>query len=534
MENKEPLVAQQNEEAVETPTPRSYTVVETVFAWLSLLAGYAFFQSAPVGEHPFGGLLFVLCLYGVTVVFLQRCGIRLRGMALVAALSAVMLSLSLVLCANTTIHQAAYTYALVSYLYMVYAATGNALKTGFSNLVAADFFRALFVLPFASFGAIFRALVAHGGKKSGKIFLKALLGVGIALVPTVIVCGLLSYDSDFVQLMNRLLDWDMNIFVHIGNFLLGIPVGMYLFGAYVSAVDRRAADVITKEDCDNTWKSLKILPTVTSLAALLPILLVYVLFFVSQWDYYVACFVGRLPNETVYSDYAREGFFQLCTVSVINFVILAAVSLFTVRKGERPCLIQRILTVFLSVETLVLISTAMAKMAMYIRWYGLTPKRVYASWLMAVLAVVFLLIILHQCLHKIKLIPLAVSAFVVLFAVLAFSNVDAFIARYNVARYLDGSLETVDVSAMEDLGDSAIPSMVRLIKVLDEEEGRNIAEFSFDIYEDINLDSDVFGLYEKTAVYLYDQADEMRTDLFSLTVPRERAIAAFREIGILE
>ena len=533
MENVERPVEQHVETSAAVSTKRTYAVKETVFAWLSLLAGYAFFQSAPIDEHPFGGLLFVVLLYGVTVLFLHRCGIRLRGMALVATVSAVTVSLSLVLCANPMIHQAVYTYALVVYLYVLYAATGNSLKSGFSNLIAADFFRALFLLPFSSFGEIFRALFANGGKKGGKALLRVLLGVAIAFIPTVLVCVLLSYDNEFVQLLDRLLDWDADVFTHIGNAILGIPVGMYLFGAYVSGVDRRCADTITCADCVNGWQKVKVLPTLTALAALMPLLVVYGLFFVSQWDYYVACFAGRLPDETIYSDYARDGFFQLCTVSVINFVMLTAVSVFTARKGDRLGVIQRVLTVALSVETLILISTAMAKMAMYIRFYGLTPKRVYASWFMVVLAVIFLIVVLHQCWRNIKLIPLGISTCVVLFAVLVFSNADALIARYNVNRYLEGSLKTVDVSAMEELGDSAIPEMVRLIKVLDEREQREITEFDFEAYVDIDVNSDVFGLYEQTASYLYTQAMDLEHDLFSLTVPRIRAVRALEEMGFV-
>ncbi len=534
MENKELLIEQNEVVVSDPPKRRVYTVTETVFAWISLLAGYVFCCATPVTENPFGALLFVLCLYGVTAFFLRRCGVLLKGLPLYAALSAAALSLSLVLCANPTIHKAVYTYALAVYMYVVYAAAGNSLKNGFSNLVLADFFRALLILPFASFGAVFRALFANGGKKGGKVLLRVLLGVAIALVPTVVVCVLLSYDNDFVQLLDRLFDWDVDIFTHIGNLILGIPIGMYLFGAYVSAADHRCADVITCDDCERGLKKIKVLPTVTALAALLPILAVYVLFFVSQWKYYVACFVGELPAQTVYSEYARDGFFQLCTVSVINFVMLAAVSLFTARKGERPSGIQRVLTVSLSVETLILISTAVAKMVMYIDCYGLTPKRVYASWLMVVLAVIFVLIIVQQCVHKLKLIPAGITACVILFAVLAFSNVDAFIARYNVSRYLEGSLSEIDVVAMEELGDSAVPAMVRLMKNLDEQEERDIVDFDYEVYYDIDLDSGVFGLYEKVACYLYSSAERLESDVFSATIPRLRARTALQEIGIRE
>ena len=49
------------------------------------------------------------------------------------------------------------------------------------------------------------------------------------------------------------------------------------------------------------------------------------------------------------------------------------------------------------------------------------------------------------------------------------------IAKYNINRYIDGSLNTVDMCAMEDLGDAAIPELVRLAEHLDNMYNSNIS-----------------------------------------------------------
>ena len=54
-----------------------------------------------------------------------------------------------------------------------------------------------------------------------------------------------------------------------------------------------------------------------------------------------------------------------------------------------------------------------------------------------------------------------------MFGLLALSNVDGFIVRYNVGRYLEGSLDTVDVFTMAELGDAAVPELVYLIEELE-------------------------------------------------------------------
>ena len=55
-------------------------------------------------------------------------------------------------------------------------------------------------------------------------------------------------------------------------------------------------------------------------------------------------------------------------------------------------------------------------------------------------------------------------AFVALFAVLAFSNTDTLIAKYNIARYYDGSLPSVDVHLFRNLSDAALPELAELLE----------------------------------------------------------------------
>ena len=121
---------------------------------------------------------------------------------------------------------------------------------------------------------------------------------------------------------------------------------------------------------------------------------VYLFFFVSQWDYYLSAFTGKLPEGVVnYAEYARSGFFELCTVSAINLVIITAIALFMKRSGNGEKIFLRIVSALFSVMTLVLIGTALAKMYLYIDRFGLTVKRLLSSWLMIVIALIFVFVI---------------------------------------------------------------------------------------------------------------------------------------------
>ncbi len=502
------------------------SAVEVFFAWACLLAGYAWCRVFPAIDHPFGGALYLFAIFAVaTVVFL--CKRRRFGlMPVLMALSAVVLLPAMVLSGNQMIHFLVFTYGQLVWCYYIYAVAGQPLEKGFSTLLPGDFCKALFVMPFVSLGKIFGALFIGRGR-GGKAFLKILLGIAIAILPTVIVGALLSYDDAFTELFKKLfsISWG-SFFSHLFSIIFAIPIGMYFYGLFYSSA-RGKCDSFDAERCRRSAAGARILPRLTVLAAAVPLLVLYIVFFASQWELYLSAFSGVLPESFTAAQYAREGFSQLCTVAVINLVLLMAMQLFVRREGEKPALIARILSILFSVITLGLIATAFSKLYLYITRFGLTPKRVYAAWFMLILAVVFLLIILKQILIRFRLIPAATLVCVALFAVLALSGTDRLIAQYNVDRYLEGSLETVDVEAMEDLGDAAIPALVRLAKELDRKNGTNISEFRYDV-------ADFYDnyLYNRVGYALLDAADREPHTFYSFTLPRHRADAALKAAGI--
>ncbi len=507
------------------PVKEQFSVPDILFAWLALLAGYAFCRVFPVVSHPFGGMLFMVALFILSGVILAINKCKFGAMQIVLALSALLLLPALFVSANAMFHTLVYVYALAVWCYFVSTVGGAPLEHGFSALVAIDFLRALFVLPFASLGKLFSALIPSKAKGSGRIFLKVLLGIVIGVVPCAIIISLLSYDSSFMALMKKLLDFSWgNIFSHLFSFLFGIVLGMFFFGLYYSATRKKCAQTLSVEACRNASEKMKMLPGLTASVATLPILGVYGIFFASQWKVYLSAFSKVLPENFTYAEYAREGFFQLCAVSVINMLIISALQTFIRRNGEKPSMITRILSILYSCATLVLIATALAKLILYIQQYGLTPKRVYAGWFMAVLAVLFLLVLAKQFICRIRLIPACLLVCVTLSAVLFLSGSDRLIAKYNVDRYLDGRLESVDVDAMKDLGDAAIPELIRLAKAYDRKNGTDISKFDADEYY-------ADYVYHDIGCLLQDAARRENCTFFSFTLPRYRAEKALEAEG---
>lgn len=504
---------------------REYNAAEMVFAWLSIVFGYILCRVFPVTESPLGGLMFTVSLYLITAVILKIRGAKFTAVPVIFAISALAMQAALILSSNSALHFFVYTYGLVVYLYFIYSVFGNSIEGGFSNFIAADFIKAALVMPFESFGNIFGSLSASMGKKGGKFLLRVLLGVAIAIIPTAIIIALLSYDKGFTDIMGNLFNFDFDDVVsQISSIAFGLVIAMYTFGLFVSSVDKKLPDNMSKDKCRSFLKKLKITPVVTVCIAVVPILAVYIIFFVSQWQYYVSGFSGVLPKDLSYAEYAREGFFQLCTVSFINLLIITAISLFMKRSGKAPGIILKVISLIFAVATLVLIATALSKMYMYIDFYGLTPRRVYATWGMLVLTAIFLLIIIKQFLPRFKLIAAIIFVVVILFGALALSGVDSLIAEYNVDRYVEGSLDSVDVDAVLELGDAGIEQLVRLAKVIDAKNGTDIASIKPEQLHTYSMYTDLV-----IALHSFDYSD---CDFFSYTIPQAKAKAALEELGI--
>ena len=108
---------------------------------------------------------------------------------------------------------------------------------------------------------------------------------------------------------------------------------------------------------------------------------VYLLFFTVQGSYLFGAFRHRLPVGFTVAQYARQGFFQLCMVMGVNFLLLWLVT-HSSRALNRP---GRIMCTVLLEQSILLAVTALSKLALYIACFGFTPLRLQSSWLVCVL-----------------------------------------------------------------------------------------------------------------------------------------------------
>lgn len=348
-----------------------------------------------------------------------------------------------------------YLALLAAASYWVLSASGRLISgEKSSNFLFFDVLHMTFVLPWCNFGRLFaivhswfrqcrsrRAQQKKQGqaKKSGG-FGAALAGLGVAAMFLMIVMPQLFladagfealWDSMFAGIaawLNRwlLTDWLETVLVQL---VFTIPTAMYLYGLVYGCIHGRYLEHTDSIQDPQIAQGLRIVPRITANIALAVLCGVYAVFLAVQANYLFHAFFGTLPQGFSYAEYARSGFFELCRVAAVNLcILLGANSLCRTPRSENKAL--RRLNILLSALTLLLLTTAAAKMGLYIYAYGLTEKRVLVSVFLIWLAAVFTAVIVMQ-LRRVELVRFAVILGAVMFTLLCLLPVGRGIQAYN-------------------------------------------------------------------------------------------------------
>ena len=301
-----------------------------------------------------------------------------------------------------------------------------------------------------AFGALGRSmgsLFSSGGEKHRHAWLwKAMIGLAVSLPITGILLLLLtSADQAFSDLVQRIVE---NIGEQILRMFLALLFSPFLF-AFALGLKKKAPPAPKQEKNGGIE-----FPYVTAFLGLVSA--VYLLYLFSQFAYFFNGFAGILPKGVLPADYARKGFFELCTIAAINFVMLFLVLLFTMKKETRLPAPVKWESAFICLFTLVLIATVFSKMILYINLFGLTQLRVYTMLFMAFMAVVFIALLVRLFVRKVRVLRIGLVTAMCLLLALSLCRIDYQVSRYNVWAYETGRLSEIDLYSISENGDAGV------------------------------------------------------------------------------
>lgn len=228
------------------------------------------------------------------------------------------------------------------------------------------------------------SITKEKNKKIVNIILGLAIGAGISFV---ILLLLTSADDYFDAFLDK---FSISFNLDISNIILFIIWFIIMFSISINVYknkDIKMREVRLKK-IDNT-----IIITVLSV-----INFVFVLFLISEISKLCGNFL-QLPKGYIYSSYAREGFFQLLFVTLINFSIISFLMYKT--NGIKENKIVRNLIFLLISFSIILIFNSYYRMYLYIDKFGFTILRLQVM-LFLTMEVVLFGFIIKKILSEIK------------------------------------------------------------------------------------------------------------------------------------
>lgn len=296
--------------------------------------------------------------------------------------------------------------------------TTQGFPKGREGLVAKDVLRSVFIRPFAGipafFGAIGSLFAGRRASTSRRIGLGLLVGLPLAAT----VLSLLSdADANMAQLLKGIFG-SIRFEQLLWRIVVIFVLAMLFYALFDQLARGKRRDL--PAPVQKSW-------SLAAPAVVIGMLLIcYAVFICVQFGY---LYSKTLPVTLTYSAYAREGFWQLIIVSIINFTVLGVCFVKAV-----PSKAMRALETLLLFFTLLLLFSALWRLLLYIGAYGLTIRRILPLWLMAYLLYLVCASALRVFRQNTLLLRVSAYTLVYWYALLSAVPWDAFIAAFNAGR----------------------------------------------------------------------------------------------------
>lgn len=462
-----------------------------IYSGIFLVASILLSFMGIFGGFGIGMSISFILMFSVITFYLYK-GKKITLFPLFCFVFSLAVSLSFTLTSNGTIRFFSVVCSLVLSLIWFTASRGKIEEKGDLDILEKILLPIFeFVLPNLPVGVY---SIFEGKGKKNKNLGMALIGCAVS-VPflLVIIPLLMSSDEAFCGMIKLFFG---NIVSSVLKLVFAVVITVLLI-AYCFTLKK---EEFSKE---NNLSFISA-PNAVLIAFLSVISLCYLAYLFSQLAYFFSAFSGFLPSgyEFTVAKYARRGFFEMSAIAAINFLLIFGTLLLSNKEKGKSCITLRILETFIGIFTLIIISTAISKMILYIKSFGMTQLRIGTSAFMIALFIIFISLILRLFIPKIRVIRTGIIIFTVVLTFLGTFNINSIIASYNYNAYKREKLETIDIQELYDLSHEGIPYIIELAESKDEEVSELAKEYLYDALceggYDIYVDANYTGFEIKT------------------------------------
>ena len=189
--------------------------------------------------------------------------------------------------------------------------------------------------------------------------------------------------------------------------------------------------------------------------------IIYAIFDVIQVKSLFLHFMGNM--SFTYAEYARNGFFQLMVVSIINFIIILVAKKLENSKNSKYVKIMSILMIFL---TFIILVSSFMRIHLYEVHYGYTLLRLFVYIILITEGLLLIPTIIYIINDKFNLFKVYFVIVVSVYVIINYINMDNIIARENVNRYFNN--DKIDTEYLLRLSYDSIYEIDRLYNNTDD------------------------------------------------------------------
>lgn len=334
--------------------------------------------------------------------------------------------------------------------------------------------------------------------------------VFFTIVIALFVLGLLiSADKEFANFFTNILEGIESLSVPTLVIRIGVIIALffYISSFFINMLSKY--NVLSEYDEEKTEAKESL--TIHMMLTVLNII------------YLVFCFIqikSLLTIENiVYSYYARQGFFQLMIVSVINITMILKATSKDLIETEKQTKYKKVMCIAMLVFTLIIIISAFARMTLYQKNYGDTRLRILVDFTLITEIILLVPTTMYVIKSKINLGKSYFIIITVMYCIINFANIDKMIAKNNIDRYIEtGNIDLYYITRDLDSADT-----IKELKRLEETEFKYTEDKVYTEYVN-EIESDKKYLNK----YLQDKTSEFNEDItlpeFNLSRYRARKI----------
>ena len=319
-------------------------------------------------------------------------------------------------------------------------------------------------------------------EKSMKI--KQVLKSFVYAIPVILIVFvlLMSADSVFANIFEGILGEFQNIFMaeNFVMFCLRICIILIFFfifsGFFVNLLKKD-----TMFNSESEEKIIEIHVEKMTIDMILTILNIF--YFIFSIIQFTSLFSKIDTNDFNYAIYARQGFFQLMIISLINIVMMILAKV----NKEKTNSYTKGMAILTLLFTIVILLSAFFRMNLYEKAYGYTYLRLFVYYILATEFILVLPIGLWILDKKIDILKWTIGIVTIMYVILNFSNIESTIVERNVDRYFENQDENeIDLEYLfNHTGTDAIGQMKRLLNAKDETVVKRVKEYLLQEKEDL-------------------------------------------------